>query len=96
MFAQIPFFFSTGVNKHVSSCRLSSFLVTCLLQTEVLRVGHCDSEDARPREDYNLLSDAKTGQIEQHDTKRDFPDASNETGMARNERPPEEKKGNAE
>lgn len=34
----------------------------------------------------------KAGQIKLLDTKKEFPDASTETGMARNERPPEEKK----
>lgn len=34
----------------------------------------------------------ETGQIKPRDTKREFPDASMETGMTRNERPPEEKK----
>lgn len=38
----------------------------------------------------------KTGQIKPHDTKMEFPDACKETGMTRNQRPPEEKKGNAE
>ena len=52
------FFFFTGVNKHVSSCRLSSFLATHLLQIETLGVGHCDAEGAHHREVFIDLQNA--------------------------------------